>query len=69
MNIVEQLQADLSIYRRRQQKRGDVESVEQEIETVEDELIQVKIEQGKLQTLKTQVTDQKDGSDHFSLSG
>ena len=48
LNIVEQLQTDLSIYRRRQGKRGTLDSAEREIERLEDDLTQVKADLKRL---------------------
>jgi DNA sulfur modification protein DndD len=46
LNIVEQLQSDLSIYRSRQQRGNRVEAAEQRIEALETELMQLKTEEG-----------------------
>jgi DNA sulfur modification protein DndD len=59
LNLVEQLQADLSIYRRRQQKGNRVDVAQQRIEALENELIQVKAEEedllAQLEALDTQI--------------
>jgi DNA sulfur modification protein DndD len=60
LNIVEQLQADLSIYRRRQQKQGDLDSAARRLELLEDEQADIRRSQQELETQATQLTHQLD---------
>ncbi|MFC1974764.1 DNA sulfur modification protein DndD [Chloroflexota bacterium] len=56
LNIVEQLETDLAIYRRRQQKRSDLDSAERQIELLEDELDQVKTSLQQIEAEQAQLT-------------
>lgn len=59
LNVVEQLHADLSVYRRRQQKGQHVDTAQQRIEVLEGELAQVEAERDDLlaqsESLKAQI--------------
>lgn len=59
LDLVEQLQADLSIYRRRQQKDNHIDVAQQRIEVLENELTQLKAEEdellAQLEALSTQI--------------
>jgi DNA sulfur modification protein DndD len=59
LNLVEQLQADLGIYRQRQQRGNRVEAAEQRIEALEKELTQLRVEEedrlAQLESLSQQV--------------
>jgi len=59
LDLVEQLQADLNVYRRRQQKGNRVDVAQQRIETLENELMQLKTEEdellAQLEALGTQI--------------
>jgi len=58
LNIVEQLQSDLGIYRNRQQRGNRVEAAEQRIEALEKELEQLNAEEGDLLAQLESVTGQ-----------
>ncbi|MCG3209281.1 MAG: hypothetical protein FOGNACKC_02902 [Anaerolineae bacterium] len=53
LEVVEKLQTDLTIYRRRQQKQGEINSAERQIELLEDELAQAKANLRELETEQT----------------
>ncbi len=57
LNIVEQLQSDLTIYRRRQQKRGDLDSAERQLEQLEDELAGIKSKLAQLAVRQNRLKD------------
>lgn len=57
LNIVDQLQSDLTIYRRRQQKRGDLDSAERQLEQLEDELNRIKNSLAQLTTKQGRLKD------------
>jgi DNA sulfur modification protein DndD len=58
LNLVEQLQTDLGVYRRRQQRGNRVEAAEQRIEALENELMQLRAEEEDLLAQVETVTQQ-----------
>lgn len=59
--MVEQLQTDLVIYRRRQQRQGDIDSAARQIELLEDEVAQVKANLQDLETEQKQIATRRYG--------
>lgn len=63
LDLVEQLQADLSIYRRRQQKDNPIDVAQQRIEELENELTQLKTEEDKLLAQMEDLSTQIEGAE------